>query len=71
MPMTMKTTKEGDVNNMAMYVVIRVKKKAKISIEEGRKAYMKFLSNPDVAIFKDEIDLMLLADGYDEVIVEL
>ena len=56
---------------MGMYAAIRIKKKAKISLEEGRKAYRMFLSNPEVAKFKEEIDLILLADGYDEVIVEL
>ena len=77
MPMVMKVMEKGILNNkgvvndMSMYVVIRVKKKTKISLEEGKKAYKMFLSNPEILKFKDERDLMLLADGYDEVIVEL
>lgn len=69
LPMAIK--ERGVNNNMGMYAAIRIKKKAKISLEEGRKAYRMFLSNPEVAKFKEEIDLILLADGYDEVIVEL
>lgn len=73
MPMTLnlKQNKSKGVDSMAMYIVIRVEKKAKISVEEGQKAYKMFLSNPNFAHLKDDVDTMLLADGKDDLIVEL
>lgn len=73
MPMTLnlKQNKSKGVDSMAMYIVIRVEKKAKISVEEGQKAYKMFLSNPNFAHLKDDVDTMLLADGKDNLIVDL
>lgn len=73
MPMTLslKQNKSKGVDSMAMYIVIRVEKKAKISVEEGQKAYKMFLSNPNFTHLKDDIDTMLLADGKDNLIVDL
>lgn len=73
MPMTLnlKQNKSKGVDSMAMYIVIRVEKKARISVEEGQKAYKMFLSNPNFAHLKDDVDTMLLADGKDDLIVEL
>lgn len=73
MPMTLslKQNKSKGVDSMAMYIVIRVEKKAKISVEEGQKAYKMFLSNPNFTHLKDDVDTMLLADGKDDLIVEL
>lgn len=73
MPMTLnlKQNKSKGVDNMAMYIVIRVEKKARISVEEGQKAYKMFLSNPNFAHLKDDVDTMLLADGKDNLIVDL
>lgn len=73
MPMTLslKQNKSKGVDNMAMYIVIRVEKKAKISVEEGQKAYKMFLSNPNFTHLKDDVDTMLLADGKDNLIVDL
>ena len=73
MPMTLnlKQNKSTGVDNMAMYIVIIVEKKAKISVEEGQKAYKMFLSNPNFAHLKDDVDTMLLADGKDNLIVDL
>lgn len=73
MPMTLnlKQNKSKGVDSMAMYIVIRVEKKAKISVEEGQKAYKMFLSNPNFTHLKDDVDTMLLADGKDNLIVDL
>ena len=73
MPMTLnlKQNKSKGVDSMAMYIVIRVEKKAKISVEEGQKAYKMFLSNSNFAHLKDDVDTMLLADGKDNLIVDL
>ncbi|MFU2417187.1 hypothetical protein [Peptacetobacter sp. AB800] len=73
MPMTLnlKQNKSKGVDSMAMYIVIRVEKKARISVEEGQKAYKMFLSNPNFAHLKDDVDTMLLADGKDNLIVDL
>ena len=73
MPMTLnlKQNKSKGVDNMAMYIVIRVEKKAKISVEEGQKAYKMFLSNPNFTHLKEDVDTMLLADGKDNLIVDL
>lgn len=73
MPMTLnlKQNKSKWVDSMAMYIVIRVEKKARISVEEGQKAYKMFLSNPNFAHLKDDVDTMLLADGKDNLIVDL
>ena len=74
MPMTLslkQNNKSKGVDSMAMYIVIRVEKKAKISVEEGQKAYKMFLSNPNFAHLKDDVDTMLLADGKDNLIVDL
>ena len=73
MPMTLnlKQNKSKGVDSMAMYIVIRVEKKAKISVEEGQKAYKMFLSNPNFAHLKEDVDTMLLADGKDNLIVDL
>lgn len=74
MPMTLslkQNNKSKGVDNMAMYIVIRVEKKARISVEEGQKAYKMFLSNPNFAHLKDDVDTMLLADGKDNLIVDL
>lgn len=73
MPMTLnlKQNKSKGVDSMAMYIVIRVEKKARISVEEGQKAYKMFLSNPNFKHLKDDVDTMLLADGKDDLIVEL
>ena len=73
MPMTLnlKQNKLKGVDSMAMYIVIRVEKKAKISVEEGQKAYKMFLSNPNFTHLKDDVDTMLLADGKDNLIVDL
>ena len=72
MPMTLslKQNKSKGVDSMAMYIVIRVEKKAKISVEEGQKAYKMFLSNPNFTHLKDDVDTMLLADGKDNLIVD-
>ena len=74
MPMTLslkQNNKSKGVDSMAMYIVIRVEKKARISVEEGQKAYKMFLSNPNFAHLKDDVDTMLLADGKDNLIVDL
>lgn len=73
MPMTLnlKQNKSKGVDSMAIYIVIRVEKKAKISVEEGQKAYKMFLSNPNFTHLKDDVDTMLLADGKDNLIVDL
>lgn len=73
MPMTLnlKQNKSKGVDNMAMYIVIRVEKKARISVEEGQKAYKMFLSNPNFTHLKEDVDTMLLADGKDNLIVDL
>lgn len=73
MPMTLnlKQNKSKGVDNMAIYIVIRIEKKAKISVEEGQKAYKMFLSNPNFTHLKDDVDTMLLADGKDNLIVDL
>lgn len=73
MPMTLslKQNKSKGVDSMAMYIVIRVEKKAKISVEEGQKAYKMFLSNPNFTHLKNDVDTMLLADGKDNLIVDL
>ncbi len=74
MPMTLslkQNNKSKGVDSMAMYIVIRVEKKAKISVEEGQKAYKMFLSNPNFTHLKDDVDTMLLADGKDNLIVDL
>lgn len=70
MPMTLKEKQKG-VDNMAMYIVIRIEKKARISVEEGQKAYKMFLSNPNFTHLKEDVDTMLLADGKDNLIVDL
>lgn len=74
MPMTLslkQNNKSKGVDSMAMYIVIRVEKKARISVEEGQKAYKMFLSNPNFAHLKEDVDTMLLADGKDNLIVDL
>lgn len=74
MPMTLsfkKNNKSKGVDNMSMYIVRRVVKKGEISEKEGQKAYKMFLSNPNFAHLKDDVDTMLLADGKDNLIVDL
>ena len=73
MPMTLnlKQNKSKGVDNMAMYIVIRVVKKGEISEKEGQKAYKMFLSNPNFKHLKADVDTMLLADGKDNLIVDL
>lgn len=51
------------MNNMSIYLVM--------GIEEGRLDYKAVFSNPKLLPLKDNVDMMLIADGYQDKIVPL
>jgi len=51
------------MNNMSLYLAQ--------GIEEGRLDYKAIFTNPKLASLKPQVDAMLIADGYQNLIVEL
>lgn len=73
MPMAMNLNNNIKLggNNMAAYIATRIIKKGNISIEAGRDYYITFLTHPNYAQHKAEVDLILKAEGKEELIVDL
>ena len=51
------------MDNMAAYLAL--------GIEEGRLDYLTVVTNPKLAQFKDDIDMILIADGFQHLIVPI
>lgn len=67
----MKVTDRKTTDNMSLYILSRIKKKAEISVKEGKKTYTFFLSNPLFADLKIQVDTMLKAEDRSDLIAEL
>lgn len=57
---------------MVNFIVSRIEKAAKTSIENGQTVYRAYMLDIDTyAKWKDDVDARLIADGYAAVIVEV
>lgn len=70
MVMNLNNIKLGG-NTMAAYIATRIMKKGNISIEAGRDYYVTFLTHQSYIQYKSEVDLILKAEGKEELIVDL
>lgn len=62
-------TKKG-ADTMAAYIAMRILKKGEKSVEAGRDYYTTWITHPAYAKYKADIDLILKAEGRDDLIVE-
>ena len=63
-------TKKGGGDTMAAYIAMRILKKGEKSVEAGRDYYTTWITHPAYAKYKADIDLILKAEGRDDLIVE-
>ena len=63
-------TKKGGGDTMAAYIAMRILKKGEKSVESGRDYYVTWITHPAYGKYKADIDLILKAEGRDDLIVE-
>ena len=63
-------TKKGGGDTMAAYIAMRILKKGEKSVEAGRDYYVTWITHPAYGKYKADIDLILKAEGRDDLIVE-
>ena len=64
------TNKQKGADTMAAYIAMRILKKGEKSVEAGRDYYTTWITHPAYAKYKADIDLILKAEGRDDLIVE-
>lgn len=67
---TFANTKQKGADTMAAYIAMRILKKGEKSVEAGRDYYTTWITHPAYAKYKADIDLILKAEGRDDLIVE-
>lgn len=67
---TFANTKQKGADTMAAYIAMRILKKGEKSAEAGRDYYTTWITHPAYAKYKADIDLILKAEGRDDLIVE-
>lgn len=64
------TNKQKGADTMAAYIAMRILKKGEKSVEAGRDYYVTWITHPAYGKYKADIDLILKAEGRDDLIVE-
>ena len=67
---TFANNKQKGADTMAAYIAMRILKKGEKSVEAGRDYYTTWITHPAYAKYKADIDLILKAEGRDDLIVE-
>ena len=66
-----KMLKTGGEMKMGAYIASRIIKKGRVNISEGQRYYRQYLSMPEYAEFKGEVDLILISESMEHLIVEI